>query len=86
MAREHGDSVHWLIDLSQMTKATAKARRILVEASGHPSVNRYAFAGASVFMRTVANFIATAAGQKNATHFATEDETLGWATEGAGHG
>ena len=78
MAQEHGDQIDWLIDLSRMTKATSKARKILAEASGHPSINKYAFAGASAFIRTVANFISAAAGQKNARHFATEEEALMW--------
>jgi hypothetical protein len=78
MAEEHGDKLDWLIDLSQMTKATSSARKILAQASGHQSINKYAFAGASVFVRTVANFIAAAANQKNARHFATEEDALGW--------
>jgi hypothetical protein len=86
MAHEHGDNIDWLIDLSQMTTATLKARRILAEASGHPSIKRYAFSGASVFIRTVANFIAAAGGQKNARHFGTQEEALGWLREGAGDG
>ena len=82
IAEEHGDGINWLIDLSQMTKATSKARKILVEVSGHPSINKYAFAGASIFVRTVANFVLAAAGQKNARHFATEGQALRWLKEG----
>jgi hypothetical protein len=78
IAQEHGDSIDWLIDLSKMGTATSRARKILVEVSGHPSINKYAFAGASVFVRTVANFIAAAAGQTNARYFATEADALGW--------
>ena len=85
MAQEHGDGLDWLIDLTQMTKATSKARKILAKASGHPSINKYAFAGASIFIRTVANFIAAAAGQKNARHFANEEQALAWLQEGADH-
>ena len=81
MAEEHGDGLDWLIDLGQMTTATSKARRILAEASAHPSINKYAFAGASIFIRTMANFIAGAAGQKNARHFATEADALRWIKE-----
>ena len=82
IAEEHGDGIDWLIDLSQMTKATSKARKILVEVSGRPSINKYAFAGASIFVRTVANFILAAAGQKSARHFATEEQALRWLKEG----
>jgi hypothetical protein len=82
MAEQHGDQLDWLIDLSEMTKATAKGRKLLVEASAHPSIRKYAFVGASTFLRTVANFIASAAGQANARHFATEAEALDWINEG----
>jgi hypothetical protein len=81
MAEEHGDGLDWLIDLSHMTKATSRARKILARASGHPSIRKYAFVGASTFMRTVANFVAAAAGQKNAMHFGTEQEALRWLRE-----
>jgi hypothetical protein len=81
MAKEHGDNIDWLIDLSQMTKATSKARKILAKATGHPSINKYALSGASIFIRTVANFISAAAGQKNARHFATEEEAFRWLKE-----
>ncbi len=81
MAQQHGDNINWIIDLSQLTKATSKARKILVEASGHPSIHKYAFFGASIFIRTVANFIAAAAGQNNARHFATDEEALTWIHE-----
>jgi hypothetical protein len=83
MAEEHGNHLDWLIDLSQMTKATSGARKILAEASGHQSINKYAFAGASVFVRTVANFIAAAANQRNARHFATEKDAMRWLKEDA---
>ena len=85
MDEAHGDGLDWLIDLSQMTKATSRARKILAEAAGHPSIRKYAFAGASVFIRTVANFIAAAANQKNARHFANEIEALEWLQEAVGN-
>jgi hypothetical protein len=78
MAAKHGNGINWLIDLSRMSKTTSKARKILAEASGHPSIRKYAFVGASVFIRTVANFITAAAGQKNARHFSSEEEALKW--------
>ena len=82
IAQEHGEKIDWLIDLSRMTKTTSKARKILAEASGHPSIRKYAFAGASTFIRTAVNFIQTAAGQKNARHFGTEAQALTWIKEG----
>lgn len=81
MAVSHDNKLDWLIDLCQMTKATSKARKILVEASSHPSIRKYAFFGASVFIRTVVNFISSAARQMNTKHFATEEEALKWIKE-----
>jgi hypothetical protein len=78
IAEKFGNQIDWLIDLSQMTKPSSKARKILAEATGHPSIRKYAFVGASIFLRTVANFIAAAAGQKNARHFSTEEEAMRW--------
>jgi hypothetical protein len=86
IAQQHGEKIDWLIDLSQMTMATSKARKILAEASAHPSIRKYAFAGASTFIRTVANFIHTASGQKNARYFTTEAEALAWIKEGKDNG
>ena len=81
MAQQHGDKINWIIDLSRMTKATSEARKILAEASSHPSIQKYAFYGASIFIRTVANFIAVAAGQNNAKHFYSQNEALFWIKE-----
>jgi len=79
--RARQEKLDWLIDLSQMTKATSRARKILVEITADPSINKYAFVGASIFIRTVANFIVAAAGQKNAKHFSTEELALNWMRE-----
>lgn len=86
IAKDHGDQINWLIDLRQMNKATSKARKILVKASSHPSIRRYAFFGASTFIRVVANFIISAAGQKNARHFANEKDAINWIKEDVNHG
>ena len=82
-AQQHGDKLDWLIDLSEMTRPTAKGRRILAEATGHPSIRKYAFVGASIYLRTVGNFIASAAGQENARHFGSEAEALQWLNKGS---
>jgi len=81
MAVDHGTEIDWLIDLSQMTKATSRARKILAEASSHPSIQKYAFVSASIFIRTVANFISATVRQKNARHFAEEKDALKWIRE-----
>ena len=81
IAQQNSENVDWIIDLHLMTKVTPKARKILAEASGYPSIRKYAFVGASTFIRTIANSIAAAAGQKNARHYATEQEALIWLQE-----
>lgn len=78
MADMHGNNIDWLIDLSRMTHASSASRKLLAEASRHPSIRKYAFFGASIFIRTVGNFILAAAGKKNACHFDTEHEALKW--------
>jgi hypothetical protein len=82
MADKHGDRISWLIDLNRMIQATSAARKILAQASRHPSIRRYTFFGASIFIRTVANFVLAAAGQKNARHFNSESEALQWIKKG----
>ena len=78
MAQEHGDNIDWLVDLSQVATATSRARKVLVEISKHPSINRYAFVGASILIRTHANFMMSAAGQKNAKPiFNTSTNSIG---------
>lgn len=78
MANEHGDRINWIFDLSQITNVTSKARQSLAQVSKHPSIQKYAFFGASIFMRTLANFILSAAGDLKQRHFSTESEALKW--------
>lgn len=78
IAEQYGEKIDWLIDLTEMKKITSRARKILAKASAHSSIRKYSFAGASVFIRTAVNFIQTAAGQKGARHFATENAALDW--------
>jgi hypothetical protein len=81
MAQEQGDGLDWLLDLSRITKTTAKARKLIAQACAHPSIHKYAMVGASTFLRTVANFISAAAGQTNNRHFATEADAWEWIQE-----
>jgi len=81
MAKEHGNGLKILLDLSQITKTTSEGRKIMTKATGHPSVYKLAMVGASTIMRTVSNFISAAAGQSNAMHFKTEREALKWLGE-----
>lgn len=64
-----------------MIKPTSEARKILAEATGHPSVRKYAFVGASILLGTIVNLIASAAGLKDTRHFATEEKALAWIME-----
>jgi hypothetical protein len=78
MAEEHGNQIDWIIDLRRMAHATSAARKLLAKACQHPSIRKYAFFRASIFIRTVANFVLAAAGQKNAQHFDSEADALKW--------
>ncbi|MFC2084216.1 STAS/SEC14 domain-containing protein [Bacteroidota bacterium] len=78
IAEKHGPKVNWLHDLSEIKIPKAKARKNLAVGMADPSVNRCAVFGASVFLKTVAGFIAAAGGQKNIRYFATEKEALNW--------
>jgi len=82
MAREHGDRIDWLLDLSDISAPNSKARKLIAEACQHPSIRRYAMVGASTFIRVVANFVVAAAGVSNTRHFGTEEEALAWLMEG----
>jgi hypothetical protein len=81
IAELRGNRIDWCIDLSRLKKPSPGARKILAEASAHPSIRKYAFVGASVFVRTIANFIMSAASQENARHFANEKDALDWIKE-----
>ena len=70
--------VDWILDMSRLVKPTAKARKILAKTMALPSIHQYAMVGASVFLRTIANFINAAAGVTNAQHFSSEEEALSW--------
>lgn len=81
MADKHGDQINWICNLSEIKNSTSKARKIMAETTTHPSIHKYALVGASVFVRTVSNFILAVSGQKNASHFKTEVEALQWIKE-----
>lgn len=77
-AKKYASKMDWIVDLSEMENITSKARKVLAETAVHPSIRRYAFVGASIFIRTIANFISAASGQKNIRHFVTDAEALEW--------
>ncbi len=77
----HG-TVNFLCDLSEEIRPpSAQARKIIANAIRENNINKMAFVGASVIVRTVANFITRAADQKNARHFAKETEAMQWLQE-----
>ena len=78
LAAEHEGQLDWLLDMREVTKTTAKARRITAEAVGHPSIGKYAIFGASTFMSTISKYVIGAAGLKNYKFFSNEDEALAW--------
>jgi sulfate adenylyltransferase subunit 1 (EFTu-like GTPase family) len=78
LSNNNENNIEWLVDLRQMTKVTSKARKILADATGHSSINKIAFSGASTFVRTIVNIISRASGQKNARHFHSEKAALLW--------
>ncbi len=78
IADEHGGQINLIGDLSQRKKITSKARKITVEIISHPIFNKIALVGASIFTRTVANFIISAAGNVKAQFFPTQEEALQW--------
>ena len=81
IAEMYGDRVDWLIDLTDLNNVTFKARKIMVEVSRHASIRKYAFVGASSFMRVVSTFITTAAGLDTIKHFTKSEEAISWLLE-----
>ena len=78
VAQKFGDEIVWLADMSGITKSTSKGRKLVAEAIKHPSIKVLAMYGASVFVRTVSNFINAAAGINNAKHFSNKEDALEW--------
>ena len=76
--KDHGEGNVWLIDLNNMKKATSQARKKISELSSDPRVGKYAFVGASMFVRTIFNFMMAAARKSNVKHFSNEEEALRW--------
>ncbi len=78
IAQQQDGEIDWMIDLTEVNGVSSKARKMFAQTTGHPSIRKFALVGASVFIRTVSNFISTASGQKKVRHFATEREALQW--------
>ena len=74
------DTIHFLVDVSQVGKASAGARRIFGEmfSDPHPLTGRSALVGASRYIRVVAGFVMRVTGAKNMRIFESEDEAVAW--------
>lgn len=81
MGEMHEPPIDWIVDLSEITSTTSKARKILAKLESHSSIGKYAMVGGSVFIRTVGKFISTASKHKNSRHFKTDAEALKWIQE-----
>lgn len=83
MAQEHGDGIDCLIDLSQMTKATSKARKILAEASGDiPASTSTPLLEHQYAYEQLPNFIRAAGKGEHMKWFAVEEEAVESLKEG----
>ncbi|MFC2084215.1 STAS/SEC14 domain-containing protein [Bacteroidota bacterium] len=82
MPKKHENKVDRLFDMSEIDTPPSKARKILAQATSDPSSGKFAYVGASVFVRTAVNFITGASGKKNAKHFVNEEKALAWINEG----
>ncbi|MBC8505081.1 MAG: STAS/SEC14 domain-containing protein [Anaerolineales bacterium] len=78
ISKEFEQQVELLIDMSQVTKPTLEARKILGELREHPDIRKFAYVGASIILRTLINLISKAIGRNNVRQFATEKEALRW--------
>jgi DNA-binding NarL/FixJ family response regulator len=80
MAEKYGNNryIDWILFLYDIKKPTLSARKILLKHVALSCIRKYAYVGASVFVRTIANFITTSAGKKEARHFSTEKQALDW--------
>jgi len=71
-------TTNWLVDLGQNTNYSSEARKIFAEELSHKYTGKMAFIGASVFLRTVVNFVTAVSGKKDVKHFASEKDALEW--------
>jgi hypothetical protein len=75
---KRAQTTNWLIDLGRNTRYSSEARKLFAEEMKHKYVGRMAFIGASVFLRTVVNFVTAVSGKQDVKHFASEKEALEW--------
>lgn len=74
------DTIDFLVDVSEVGKASAGARRMFGEMfrTPHPLTGRSALVGANRYIRVVAGFVMRITGAKNMRLFEFEEEALAW--------
>ncbi len=81
LAKDHLNAL-WLIDLTNISKMNAKARKILSDMAKQIKAKKAAFYGASTIVRVIVNMIMAFSGKSQVMkHFATEKEALKWLKE-----
>lgn len=73
-----GDSVNYIFDMSRAQKPTAYTRQYITKALEETPVGKFAYYGASLFFRTIVNFMTGVAGKNDSRHFATKENALQW--------
>jgi hypothetical protein len=79
------EPLHFLVDVSRLGKASAKARKLFVDEfrAPDPRIGKSAMVGASRYVRVLASFMMKATGREDIRLFTTEKEALAWLEEGA---
>lgn len=74
------DIIHFLVDVSQVGKSSAAARRTFGEMfrDPHPRTGKTAMVGANRYLRVVAGFVMKATGAQNMRIFDSEEDALAW--------
>src|SRR3989339_779477 len=75
---EEGKASFVLIDLHQSTEFSSAARKICVDFLQNDKINKTAFFGGNVFVKTLATFVMAPTGKKDIKFFNTEEEALAW--------
>ncbi len=80
LLEKHGPS-DMLVNVSENTGTSSKARKELTELSAQKKLGKLAFYGMSLPVRVAINFVMQSAGKKNTKQFQTEKEALEWLAE-----
>ncbi len=81
LAKDHLNAL-WIINMTNVTKMNAKARKILADMAKQVKAKKAAFFGASTIVRVLVNMIMSFSGESQVMkHFATKKEALKWLKE-----